>query len=118
MDLKLAAAGPVSRETVSTRWRTSARDVDRSVFSRLALESRQAEIKVDLSTLDMRAIDRDELARALETFDPIWNVLLTPERERVLQLLIERIDYDGCTAKLDITWRLAGFGQLVEEIGS
>ncbi len=71
-----------------------------------------------MAALDVQNIDRDELARALEAFDPIWDVLLTPEKERVLRLLIEWIDYDGRTAKLDITWRLAGFGQLVEEIGS
>jgi site-specific DNA recombinase len=82
------------------------------------LESRQAEIKVELATLDVQAIDRDDLARALEAFDPIWSVLLTPERERVLRLLIEKIDYDGATQQLAITWRLSGFGQLVEEVGS
>ena len=37
---------------------------------------------------------------------------------RVLQSLIERIDYDGGTGKLTIHWRLTGFGQLAEEIGS
>jgi site-specific DNA recombinase len=83
-----------------------------------SLETRQAEIKVELSTLDVQVIDRAELARALEAFDPIWDVLLTPEKERVLQLLIDRIDYDGSVNQLDIAWRLAGFGQLVEEVGS
>ncbi len=83
-----------------------------------SLEARQAEIKAELATLDVQAIDRDELARALEAFDPIWDVLLTPEKERVLQLLIERIDYDGATQQLAITWRLSGFGQLAKEIGS
>ena len=80
-------------------------------------ESRQAEVKTELATLDVQAIDRDELARALEAFDPIWDVLLTTEKERVLQLLIEKIDYDGATQKLAITWRLSGFGQLADEIG-
>jgi site-specific DNA recombinase len=82
------------------------------------LESRQAEIKAELANLDVQAVDRDELARALEAFDPIWDVLLTPERERVLRLLVEKVDYDGGNGKLDISWRLAGFGQLAEEIGS
>ena len=80
-------------------------------------ESRQAEIKTELATLDAQNIDRTQLARALEAFDPIWDVLLTPEKERVLQLLIERIDYDGATQQLAITWRLSGFGQLADEIG-
>jgi site-specific DNA recombinase len=82
------------------------------------LESRKKEIAAGLAALDAQAIDRDELARALESFDPLWDVLLTPERERVLQLLIERIDYDGRTGQLQIEWRLGGFGQLVEEVGS
>ena len=45
-------------------------------------------------------------------------MLLTPEKERVLRLLIDRIDYDGGRGKLEITWRLGGFGQLAGEIGT
>ena len=70
------------------------------------------------TALDAQNIDRDELARALVEFDELWSVLLTPERERVLRLLIEKIDYDGRTGKLEIAWRLGGFGQLAKEIGS
>ena len=81
------------------------------------LESRQVEIKAELATLDVQAIDRMDLTRALEAFDPLWEVLLTPEKERVLHLLIEKIDYDGATQQLAITWRLSGFGQLADEIG-
>ena len=82
------------------------------------LESRRKEITAGLATLDAQAVDRDDLARALEAFDGIWSVLLTHERERVLRLLIKKIDYDGGTGKLDIAWRLGGFNQLVREIGS
>ena len=82
------------------------------------LESRQHEITTELTALDAQAVDCADLARALEAFDPIWDVLLTPERERVLQLLIEKIDYDGAIQQLAITWRLSGFGKLAEEIGS
>ncbi len=82
------------------------------------LESRQAEIKVELAALNAQAIDRDELARALVEFNELWSVLLTPERERVLQLLIDRVEYDGADGQLNITWRLGGFGQLVEELGT
>jgi site-specific DNA recombinase len=39
---------------------------------------------------ELRHLDE---ARALEA--PIWNLLLAPEKERILKLLIERIDYDG-----------------------
>jgi site-specific DNA recombinase len=82
------------------------------------LEGRQREIQSELPDVNAQAIDREHLARALEEFDPIWEVLLTPERERVLKLLIEKITYDGATQKLAIDWRLAGFGQLSQEISS
>ena len=82
------------------------------------METRQHEIKDELAALDPKAIDRDELTRALAAFDPIWDVLLTPEKERVMGLLIERIDFGGNTGKMTIQWRLAGFGQLADEVGS
>ena len=63
-------------------------------------------------------IDRVALARALEELDPIWEALVVPERERILQLLIERITFDGRGGNLAIEWRLRGFGQLAEEIGA
>jgi site-specific DNA recombinase len=82
------------------------------------LENRQQEIGSELTNLDAQAIDREHLAGALEEFDPIWEVLLTPERERVLKLLIERIDISGESQELAISWRLAGFGQLSQEMSS
>ena len=46
-----------------------------------------------------------QASRALAA--PIWEVLLAPEKERILKLLIERIDYDG--SRLAVRFRaLAG----------
>jgi hypothetical protein len=42
-------------------------------------------------------------------------VLLTPERERILRLLIERIDYDGATGMLSFAFRLPGVASLIAE---
>ena len=64
-----------------------------------------------------RQIDEADLALALEAFDPIWDVLLTPEKERVLKLLIEKITYDGTTQQLDIDFRMAGIAELAAEVG-
>ena len=91
-------------------------DLEKAQVRLSTLESRQVEVRDEIAVLKTQEIERDELARALEEFDPIWDVLLTPEKERVLRLLIERIDYDGGTGKLDIAWRLAGFGELADEI--
>jgi site-specific DNA recombinase len=89
------------------------------VQQRLAtLENRQSEIEIELANLDAQTIDRDDLARTLEEFDELWRVLLTPERERVLKLLIDQIDYDGGTQQMTVHWRLSGFGELADEVSS
>ena len=80
------------------------------------VEARLGEIDDQLRALKTQDVDRDDLARALEEFDPIWDALLIPERERVMQLLVEKIDYDGRTKQMATTWRLAGFGQLAAEV--
>jgi site-specific DNA recombinase len=61
------------------------------------LEARLAEVHGRQAAVTTQQIDEADLARALEAFDPIWDVLLTPEKERVLNLLIERVSYDGST---------------------
>ena len=81
-----------------------------------SVESRIHEIEDELATLKSQDVDREHLACALEEFDPIWNALLIPERERVMQLLVEKIDYDGRAGTMSIQWRLAGFGQLAAEV--
>jgi hypothetical protein len=45
-------------------------------------------------------------------------VLLTPEKEHVLNLLIEKVSYDGGTGKLDIAFKLAGIATLAAEVAS
>ena len=82
-----------------------------------ALENRRAEIRSRQADLDTQQIDETDLARALETFDPIWDVLLVREKERVLNLLIDRVEYHGKTQQLTIDWRLAGFAEFSDEVG-
>ena len=79
--------------------------IDTSTLGRLRDHWNQ--IKAELVTLDMQAIDRDDLARALNAFDPIWDVLLTPEKERVLQLLVEQIHLEMPATDLPEDLRLA-----------
>ncbi|MCH7781131.1 MAG: recombinase zinc beta ribbon domain-containing protein [Acidobacteria bacterium] len=80
------------------------------------VEARRHEIDDELAVMKTQDVDRDDLARALEEFDPIWNALLIPERERVMRMLVETIDYDGGVGTMSIQWRLAGFGQLAAEV--
>jgi hypothetical protein len=45
----------------------------------------------------------------------LWEVLATPERERVVRLVLERVTYDGRGGNLDLTFALPGLAQLAEE---
>jgi site-specific DNA recombinase len=82
------------------------------------LENRLGEIRSQQVDIETAQIDEADLARALEAFDPIWDVLLTPEKERVLKLLIERISYDGATEELRIEFQMAGIATLASELES
>jgi len=83
-----------------------------------AIDRRLGEIRHRLAELDAQRIDESDLRRALRDFAPLWEVLTVPERERVLRLLIERVDYDGRDGTLKLSYRLAGFAQLVAEVAT
>jgi len=81
------------------------------------LENRAEEIRAQVETLGNREVDEDDVARTLAAFDPIWDVLHTPEKERILGLLIEKVTYDGRTKELTITFRPTGIAALAVEVG-
>ncbi len=81
------------------------------------LESRLVEVRTEEAAIAAQPVDEADVAQALAEFDEIWSVLLVGERERILKLLIAAIRYDGATGKLDIDWRIAGFGELAQEVG-
>ena len=80
-----------------------------------ALEGRLREVRDQQAQLDSVQVDEEDLGRTLEQFDPIWDVLLTPEKERILKLLIETIDYEGEAGTLSLAFRLPGIATLVAE---
>jgi len=80
------------------------------------LETRVAEVRAQLEALQAQHIDEADVARALQEFDAIWEVLLTPERERLLQLLIERVTYSRETEELRIDLSPAGIATLRAEL--
>ena len=82
------------------------------------IDTRAREVETQVAALEAQHFDEADLARALEAFDPIWDVLLTPEKERVLRLLIEKIAYDGTTKALTITFHPTGIATLAAEVAS
>jgi len=81
------------------------------------MENRGEEIRGQVETLQGCEVDEKEIAQTLEAFNPIWEVLHTPEKERVLRLLIEKVAYDGRTEELAITFRPTGIATLAAEVG-
>ena len=45
----------------------------------------------------------------------VWDALFPPERRRVLQLLIERVDYDAVKGCVALTFRPTGIRTLAAE---
>jgi len=72
------------------------------------LERRQREVGERQAALDNQDVDPADVGRALAQFMDIWEVLLTPERERVVRLLIDRVDYTGASGELKIMFPATG----------
>jgi site-specific DNA recombinase len=88
-----------------------------------AANDRVAEIERRLAELDAREqelaaihLDPEDVGAALASFTPIWEVLGTPERERVIQLLIEAVAYDRTTGQIRIEFRPTGIASFGEEV--
>src|SRR2546428_9967375 len=80
------------------------------------LENRAEEIRRQEEALKACEVNEKEVARTLAAFEPIWEVLHTPEKERILRFLIEKVSYDGRTEELAITLRPTGIVSLSAEI--
>jgi site-specific DNA recombinase len=61
-------------------------------------------------------VDESEMAQALTAFDPVWDSLTLSEQSRLLHLLIERVDYDGRTSDISITFHPTGIKTLADEL--
>jgi site-specific DNA recombinase len=61
-------------------------------------------------------VDEDELRRLLAELTPLWDVLQLAERQRVLQLLIERVTYTAATHDVALTLRDSGVRTIAREL--
>ena len=80
-----------------------------------AAERRLADIQDELGRLIDQNTDEDDVAAALAEFDAVWAALKPNEQARVLELLIERVQYDGQAGNVAITFRPSGIKTLSAE---
>ncbi|MFB3909981.1 MAG: recombinase family protein [Candidatus Eisenbacteria bacterium] len=81
-----------------------------------AAEARLAEIRASQAAVERDRVDEADLARALESFDPVWESLTPQEQARVVELLVERVGYDGERHRVAITFRPGGIKVLAQEV--
>ena len=89
-------------------------DADQDHLARI--ESRLLEVAEELAVLEGQSIDKRDLAQALAMFDEVWECLFPAEQERVIGLLVERVDFDAAQETVAITFKPTGIRALSEEI--
>ncbi len=71
---------------------------------RTAASGRLQEIQQTRRDSEPVPADPETVEQALQAFDPVWNAMTPSEQQRVLKLLVQRVDYDGSTGQVDITF--------------
>jgi site-specific DNA recombinase len=71
--------------------------------------------KEQIRTLEGQVVDPVEVSAAMSSFSPLWEQLTPREQERVIRLLVERVDYDGAAGTVAITFRPGGVKALAKE---
>lgn len=79
-------------------------------------ENRMAEIAMGIARLEDATISRAEVAAALGGFRELFDRLTSPERARLVALLVEKIAYNGGRGSLSITFHPSGIKTIAEEI--
>ena len=75
-------------------------------------ESRLGAVRAELGVLDSLRIDEPDVDRAMAAFNPVWEGMTPGERGRLVDLLIEQVEYDGAAAKISIRFRPTGIRSL------
>jgi site-specific DNA recombinase len=81
-------------------------------------ERRATEVREQVIALSRKLVDEREVAKAMSVFDPVWESLAPREQVRVVQFLVERVDYDGSSGKVTITFHPSGIRTLADELAS
>jgi site-specific DNA recombinase len=75
-------------------------------------ERRVSEVDSELATLQGNVLDENEVAKVLRDFNAVWDCLASAEQARVIELLVERLVYDGNDESIAITFRPSGIRAL------
>ncbi len=62
-----------------------------------------------------QTLTREDVFNALTSFEPIWKSLTVREQSRIVQLIVQQIDYDGATGRVTITFHPDGIKTVAME---
>jgi site-specific DNA recombinase len=79
-------------------------------------ERRSSEIHEEIAALDGERVSEGEVESALAIFDPVWESLTSREQARIVQLLVQRVDYNGAEGQVSITFHPSGIKTLADEL--
>ena len=79
-------------------------------------QRRLSEINEQVTALRSTLVNEAEVKQALAAFDPIWEALTPRERVRLVQLVVERVDYDGAAGKIKLSFHPTGLKALAGEM--
>jgi site-specific DNA recombinase len=75
-------------------------------------ERRLTEIQEEMIALNGEIIDDRDVAQALGEFDALWNSLIPKEQSRILELLIDHVNYNGKEGTIAIAFHPSGIKAL------
>ena len=79
------------------------------------LDERDHQLRDELAAVQGETVSAAAIQRAVALFDPVWDLLLVPERFRILHLLLESVGYDGSTGELELSFYPLGIDSLAAE---
>jgi site-specific DNA recombinase len=79
-------------------------------------ERRLTDVHTEVSALDRTDVDTETITAALTKFDPVWEALTPREQTRLVELLVSRVDYNGASGKVAITFRADAVPLLAKEL--
>jgi site-specific DNA recombinase len=80
------------------------------------VETRVRQIREQIKGITDRLIPEDEATKALSAFDPVWETLTPNEQAKVIELLVEKVEYDGRDGKVAVTFHPTGIKALADEL--
>jgi site-specific DNA recombinase len=108
----------LARHHASLRKLAAAPDADRLAQVNEAVqraERKARELRERMAKLEREHVDPAAVRAALSSFGPVWEQLAPKEQARVVQLLVERVDYDGKAGTIAVTFHPSGIKALAAE---